>query len=103
MKKNIFLVLLFSFLIFSACDLLDPKEKVIVSGKLEKLQASVWQYGSHILKNNEGKLLYALESSKIKLDNYAGQIVYLEGSKIEGYPVEGGPLFLEVNIVRKTN
>lgn len=35
------------------------------------------------------------------MDNYAGQIVYLEGYKIEEYPVESGPLFLEVNIVRK--
>lgn len=97
------LILLFTTLILSSCDLLESEESVSSTGKLSKLEASVWMYGSHILRDNEGKIKYALESSKINLDDYEGKTVIVFGEKVEGYPVDFGPDFMKVTRIQEVN
>lgn len=67
-------------------------------GLLNKLEASSFMYGTHYIKN--GRLFYALKSNTINLDAYVGKNVTISGTKISGYPVDGGPDFLDVKTVR---
>jgi hypothetical protein len=39
---------------------------------------------------------YTISSSLIALDDYVNQEVTIFGQKVDGYPVEGGPDYLEV-------
>ena len=66
-------------------------------GLLEKQGITTYQYGTHVI--GDGKTSYALRSEKENLDKWAGQTVTVKGVKIPGYPVDGGPEFLEVSEV----
>lgn len=56
-------------------------------------------YGTHILVNDTGKTLYALKSANINLDKYIDKKVTVNGDLIAGYPVEGGPDYLNVQAI----
>lgn len=57
-------------------------------------------YGTHVLTNDHGQTLYALKSSSVKLDDYIDKNVEISGSKIEGYPIDGGPEYIEVSKIK---
>ena len=57
-------------------------------------------YGTHVLTNNVGQTLYALRSNSVKLDNYIGKNVEISGSKVDGYPLDGGPDYLDVSKIK---
>lgn len=67
-------------------------------GRLEKQGITTYQYGTHVIGN--GSTTYALRSETIDLNDYNGKTVTVKGVKIPGYPVEGGPEFLEVSVVQ---
>ena len=68
---------------------------VMVTGVIQQVQGiTTYQYGSHGISNDTQA--YALRSQTIVLDDYVGQSVTIKGEKIEGYPVEDGPDYLEV-------
>ena len=97
--KQIVLLLIVSFAI-AGCSGTKPvadKNLVILSGKLEALGMSTFQYGTHIL--NSGGKTYALKSSKLDLKSYEGKDVIVKGLRVVGYPVDGGPEFLDVQEV----
>lgn len=64
------------------------------TGEIEAIGMSSWQYGTHTLTNEN--TFYALKSEKIDLSKYEGKTVTVSAVKIEGYPLEGGPEFLNV-------
>lgn len=68
-------------------------------GLLEKQTITSYQYGTHIISNKDKT--YALKSSTINLDTYINQTVTIKGNKIKGYPVDGGPEYIDVKEVRK--
>lgn len=70
-----------------------------ITGTIEAMQMTTWQYGTHTLKNDTD--FYALRSGDVDLSQYEGQTVTVTGNKIEGYPVDGGPEFLEVTAVKE--
>lgn len=65
-----------------------------ITGIIEPIGMTTWQYGTHTISNST--MMYALRSKEIDLKNYEGNTVTIKGKKIEGYPVENGPVFLEV-------
>jgi len=67
---------------------------VEVSGVLEELGITTFQYGTHTIGG------YALRSSSVSLDDFVGQSVTVVGTKIAGYPVDGGPEYLDVTEVK---
>jgi hypothetical protein len=71
-----------------------PSNVIELSGKLEKLGMSTFQYGTHVLKSADKT--YALKSDKLSLDGYVGKEVTLKGTKVDGYPIEAGPDLIEV-------
>ena len=69
----------------------DPEAGTVeINGKLLEQGMTTYQYGTHILSG------YALRSSTINLDNYVNQDVTVFGYEISGYPVDGGPIYIEV-------
>jgi len=67
-------------------------------GLLKKQEITTYQYGTHTI-SNEGKT-YALKSSTINLDTHVNKTATVKGNKINGYPVDGGPEFIDVKEVQ---
>ncbi|MBN1255804.1 MAG: hypothetical protein JXA50_11070 [Deltaproteobacteria bacterium] len=73
---------------------------VTATGTIQKTGITTYMYGTHVLKNDNGKTLYALKSDTINLDNYVDKgKVTVKGDLVSGYPVDGGPEYLNVNKV----
>jgi hypothetical protein len=75
------------------------QEIVTVFGQIEPAGITSWMYGTHVLRGNDGKLLYALRGEDVELGRYEGRRVRLRGYLAEGYPVDGGPPYLWVREV----
>lgn len=100
MKKLLFLLLVVTAV--AGCKTVKPKpvvreDLVEISGKLEKLGMSAFQYGTHVL--HSGNVTYALKSDSISLDQYLDKQVSLKGTKEKGYPIEAGPDLINVEAV----
>jgi hypothetical protein len=97
---KIIALLLVMGLAIASCNTVKPggdKNLLVVSGKIEALGMSTFQYGTHTL--NAGDKTYALKSSSIDLKTYEGKEVVVKGLKVAGYPVDGGPEFIDVKEV----
>lgn len=88
--KTLFMGILLSFSLVS-CNTNDDdlSTEIRTTGIIQAQGITTYQYGTHII--NE----FALRSN-IDLDQYIGQTVSIVGIKIAGYPVDGGPDYLEV-------
>jgi len=100
-KKNIacfriLSIMLILSLFFSSCnkDDLQINESIEISGTLEKQGVTTYMYGTHTLSG------YALRSSSLDLDDYLNQDITVVGHKVDGYPVDGGPEYIEVEKVK---
>ena len=89
MKK---LILLVSILTLSlSCEKnITTSIPVEITGIIQKQGITSYMYGTHVI------LGYALRSNTILLDNYINYNVTIVGYKIDGYPVDGGPDYIEV-------
>jgi hypothetical protein len=59
-------------------------------------------YGTHAITSEASGTRYALRSADdrfLDLDGYVGQRVTVTGTAVDGYPVDGGPVHLEVTKV----
>jgi hypothetical protein len=98
--KAIILSLVTGLIFLSAtCDRENSEEQMQLKGTIESQGITSYQYGTHIL-NTEDEF-YALKSEILDLDEFVGEEVTITGSKIEGYPVDGGPNFILVTQVKK--
>lgn len=70
-----------------------------VTGTLEASGMTSYQYGTHTFTSAEKT--YALKSTNIDLSKYEGETVKISGEKIEGYPLENGPEYLDVQKIAK--
>lgn len=61
-----------------------------VTGTIQKLEVTTFQYGTHLISG------YALRSNSIILDDFINYNVTIIGYRIEGYPTDGGPVYIEV-------
>lgn len=71
-----------------------------LKGTIKAQEITTYMYGTHVLTNNVGQTLYALRSNSVKLDDYIGKSVEISGSKVDGYPVDGGPDYIEVSKIK---
>lgn len=91
------LMMLMVGLAFASCstrNVSDNQNLIKLSGKIEKLEVSGFGYGSHLI--NSGGKMFALTSKSIDLNKFAGKAVVAKGKKIDGYPLEGGPDYIEI-------
>ncbi|MNL56264.1 hypothetical protein D3C87_1797430 [compost metagenome] len=91
------MLLFVAALAIAGCNTVKPAgdtNLLVLGGKVEALGMSTFQYGTHLL--NTGDKTYALKSDKLNLKSYEGKEVVLKGVKVTGYPVDGGPEFIDV-------
>lgn len=69
-------------------------DSIEITGTILKQGITTYQYGTHTIAG------VALRSSAISLDDYVNQNVTVVGFKIDGYPIEGGPDFIEVESIK---
>ena len=69
------------------------------SGIIEPAGTTTYQYGTHRLQTSND--YYALTSETIDLSEYEGEQVVIYAETIEGYPVDGGPVYLRVLKIQK--
>jgi len=69
-------------------------DNIVITGIIQKQKITAYQYGSHTISG------YALKSSSVILDDYINQNVTVFGHKIDGYPVDGGPDFIEIEKIK---
>src|SRR5690606_31019046 len=84
------------FLFTTTCNnTVSKSPSMEISGTIEPIGMTTWQYGTHTISNEDG-VIYALRSENINLGDYEGKLVTIKGEKVEGYPVENGPEFIDV-------
>ncbi|MBD0401234.1 hypothetical protein [Flammeovirga sp. EKP202] len=90
-----FLVVVSIIMIGFSCAKNDVNSNTIeITGVIKAQGITTYQYGTHTVSG------YALRSSSVNLDNYIDQEVTIVGQKVEGYPVDGGPDYIEVEKVK---
>jgi len=97
MKKALVFVLLVVVAGFTSCSTVKKgatSEVVTLNGTIEELGMTTFQYGSHKIKFADK--MYALRSSKVQLADYTDKEVTVKGTKVAGYPIEGGPELIDV-------
>lgn len=91
---------LFLFMaITSSC--VDRSDRLELTGNLEPLGLTSFQYGSHQLISEDSS--FALRSSSIDLTKYEFKRVHIVGVKVDGYPIENGPLLIEIKSIKLTD
>jgi hypothetical protein len=58
-----------------------------------------YNYGTHVLRDQDANKLYALRNVRFDLDQFVHQKVIIKGTLVTGYPLEGGPDYLDVESV----
>tara|TARA_B100000795_G_C22438197_1_gene300825 strand:- start:195 stop:476 length:282 start_codon:yes stop_codon:yes gene_type:complete len=76
----------------SSCN--KDENNVETNGTIQKQGITTYQYGTHVITG------YALRSGTLDLDNYIGQTVTVVGYLVKGYPVDGGPDYIEVEEIK---
>jgi hypothetical protein len=74
-------------------------EIVTAEGTIQNAGITTYQYGRYILVDKSGHTLYALRSSTLDLDQYVGKDVTITGTLVPGYPLDGGPPYLDAQSV----
>lgn len=98
---KIFLLLITISFINCILDKNNPigNHEVISNGIIKKQGETGYMYGTHVLKDDNGKTLYALKSNIINLDVYIDRKVTVKGDLVDGYTVDGGPDYLNVKSI----
>lgn len=92
--KNLLLVVFSTIVLFSACTEATVAPNNELTGVVAEQGITTYQYGSHTLSTTDS--YYALRSETVVLDAYIGETITIVFEKIDGYPVDGGPEFLDV-------
>lgn len=97
MKHILTVVAIATIALFSSCT--TNKNLVEITGKVQVLEMSTFQYGTHTIQTKDA--FYALKSEELNLTDFDAQTVTVIGEKVEGYPLSGGPELIEVKKVKK--
>tara|TARA_Y100000815_G_C13208115_1_gene449427 strand:+ start:174 stop:473 length:300 start_codon:yes stop_codon:yes gene_type:complete len=95
--KNILIISLFLALGCKSSTSEDTEETY--NGIIERAGMTTYQYGTHTLKTDHET--YALKSETVDLDAHIGKQTILIAKKVPGYPLDGGPVYLEVMRIRE--
>lgn len=74
---------------------------VRATGALQKPDATSYGYGTHAITDEQSGCQFALQSEQVDLDRYVGERVTVTGTTARGYPVDGGPVLLNVREVER--
>ncbi len=79
----------------------QSKKVVLAEGTIQHPGMTTYMYGTHILVDLSGQTAYALRSSSLDLSAYVNRFVDITGKKVSGYPLEGGPVLLDVETIKE--
>ena len=102
--KTLLSIALSTAVLFSACAnhkktaLQSTQVQMELKGMLRKQGITTYQYGTHVL--TQDSTTYALKSTAVNLDKYINQTVTITGDLVKGYPLSGGPLYIDVKSVK---
>ena len=92
--KSLFVGIIICLSVIS-CDKEDGNpDNIEITGTIQEQGMTTYQYGTHTASG------YALRSSAVHLDDYVNQNITVFGYKIDGYPVDGGPNYIEVEEIK---
>ncbi len=74
------------------------ENQIEITGIIKAQGATTYQYGTHTIQENN--VLYALTSTDLNLDNYLNKNKTIIATKKEGYPISGGPIYLNVDKIK---
>lgn len=94
MKTHIIIILCVSLILCVYGCKKEKTEQIEATGIIKKQGVTSYQYGSHTISNSS--IFYALKSDNYNLDNYENQTITVIGETITGYPMSGGPYYLNV-------
>jgi hypothetical protein len=94
MKTPVLIILCFSLILCLHGCKKEKTEQIEATGIIKKQGATSYQYGTHTISNNS--MFYALKSDTYNLDTYENQTITIIGETISGYPMDGGPYYLNV-------
>lgn len=77
----------------------NEKHPFVFRGLIEKPEMTSYMYGTHTISNDTKR--YALQSKTIDLDRYIQKTVSIKGDSVKGYPVDGGPVLIDVKAVEE--
>lgn len=89
----------FLLMIQTGCSSGNIDKEQLYSGIIKPAGITSYQYGTHRLETKD--TFYALKSDQIDLKDYEDEKVNITASKIQGYPVDGGPIYLEVQKINR--
>lgn len=92
--KSLFIGTIICLSVISCNNAKNSPDTIEVTGTIQKRGITTYQYGTHTISG------YALRSSSVTLDDYVNQNVTIVGQKVEGYPVDGGPEFIDVEKIK---
>ena len=99
--KSYSTLFLFFILVFASCNRDSGLLTVRSYGTVEPQGHTTYQYGSHVLTDVTGNVIYALFSEEINLGDYVGKTVSIRGHLMKDYPINGGPKFMQVTKVKE--
>ncbi|MGV3587933.1 MAG: hypothetical protein ACO1OF_13080 [Adhaeribacter sp.] len=70
-----------------------------LKGEIQEMRPTWYIYGTHQIRTNSKT--YPLKSNTIDLDKFLNKKVTIWGDNIQGYPVDGGPDYIEVKRIKK--
>jgi hypothetical protein len=69
----------------------------VYEGVLKVQGITTYQYGTHTLTNES--TVYALTSDTLILDDFDSEYVEITAKRVEGYPIDNGPVYLNVKTI----
>lgn len=93
--RTLTLTIGFILLFFAAtCSSSVSDEQKEITGTIQEQGITSYQYGTHILTTPDQ--FYAVKSEVVDLNEHLDQEVTVVVERVPGYPVDGGPEFLQV-------
>lgn len=65
-------------------------------GTVQKQGLTFYMYGEYVLVQ-DGRTICAMRNGEANIEPWVGRFVYIKGCEVPGYPVAGGPPYVEVN------
>jgi hypothetical protein len=87
------------FFLAGLCNSPRQLDEVALTGIVIKPEYTTYMYGTHTLEKDNA-IQAALKSNTVNLDDFIGKTVRITGKPVEGYPLSGGPILIDVNSVK---
>ena len=89
----------FLMILMTACGSGPQQQTKEYTGTVKPAGITSYQYGTHRLETATEN--FALKSDSVDLTRYEQKQVTLTATSIEGYPIDGGPAYLNVISIKE--